>query len=151
MKILALDPGEKVGWATASLDDGGLAVDTHGISHLKDMALAIFRAVVEERRYDLVIYETWRLRRDKAMTFVGNEFPSVQFIGMVRLCCWLSNTKIVAQGPGVKQSTADAVLDAGHYPEIKKLIDGAPKRHDESHDVDALRHLVAWHWKKGSK
>lgn len=145
MKILVLDPGEKVGWATAQMTSDGLAVLDHGISHLKDTAMAVYDAVVERKTYSVVVCETWRLRPGSAKHFIGNDFPSVQFIGMVRLCCWLANVKYVGQSPSVK-STANQLLTAAHYPEIAELIAKAPAAHDQSHDTDALRHLVAYHW-----
>lgn len=171
LSVLALDPGDKTGWAVGTVDpdhyqpifpdelsavtagDLGdtiqtmpvLTVEKHGISHLKDMALACHKAIVLEDRYDVVIYETWRLAKGKAMAMSGSDFQPSQFIGMVRLCCWLNpRVKVVAQPPKAK-ATADKILPK-LYPEIQDLIDKAPKAHDESHDTDALRHLAKWHW-----
>lgn len=164
MRILSLDPGEKVGWAVAELDEDSLVpfvlhpesaepvtfaapelkIINHGISHLKDMALAVHKKI---DTYDVMIYETWRLRGSSAKAMIGNDFPSVQFIGMVRLACWLSpGTQIVDQSPATK-STADRVIPL-LYPEIAKRIAAAPKAHDESHDTDALRHLAKWHYSR---
>jgi hypothetical protein len=149
VKILALDPGERVGWATATVDGPHheLVIEDHGIARLRDMAMAVYRAVVTEDKYDVVIYETWRLRANKARQFAGNDFPSVQFIGMVRLACWLNpRVKLASQGPSIK-STADKVIP-NQYPDVARRIDNAPAAHDESHDTDALRHIAFYHWSK---
>ena len=168
-RIIWLDPGEKVGWATATLDHDHyvpcfpetpehpydvviqtmptLTIEKHGISHLKDMALALHRAVVLEDKYDVVGYESWRLATGKAKQLGGNDMQSSQFIGMVRLCAWLNpRVKIVDQAPAAMK-TADKIIPS-LYPEIHELIKKAPKSHDESHDTSALRHLAKWHWDK---
>lgn len=163
MRILVLDPGEKVGWATATLDpdvlvplplESGdviqtmpeLTVTKTGISALKPMALATYKALVTEDKYDLVIYETWRLAKGLATKFAGSDFPSVQFIGMVRLACWLNGGVKVAPQPPANMRAIDPVLPK-LYPEIHRLIQAAPASHDESHDTSALRHLAFWHFK----
>lgn len=159
MRILALDPGERVGWAVGEVDEDeftvlpntdnlavpALKVVNHGISELKPMALAAYRSVKDDDKYDVVIYETFKLSGAKARFLVGSEFPTVQFIGMVRLACWLNpRVKVVSQSPAMK-STADKVIPA-FYADINQRIADAPKAHDESHDTDALRHLAKWHW-----
>src|SRR4051812_11884394 len=67
LHVIALDPGERVGWARARVNPDGTWDDmTHGITALKDMALALHKNVT---KYDVVIYETWRLRADEARKF----------------------------------------------------------------------------------
>jgi hypothetical protein len=147
VRVLALDPGERVGWATGVIDTGAepfLEVSNHGISFLKDMALKLHEVA---GNYDVIVYETWRLRPNKAKAFIGNEFLSSQFIGMVRLCCWLNpGVKIVPQGPNTK-STADRYI-AHHQPDIQRRLDAMPKAHDDGHDGDALRHLAFYYYDK---
>lgn len=157
LRVLAMDPGERVGWATGWIELPGdstphdhevseptLTIDTHGISFLKDMALKLHTVAQE---YDVIVYETWRLRADKARSFIGSEFLSSQFIGMVRLCAWLSpHTTLVPQGPGTKK-TADKYI-AAHQPDIQRRLDALPKNHDDGHDGDALRHLAFFFFNK---
>lgn len=160
MRILALDPGERVGWAVAECDDEllvpwhiseevtvaapELRIVNHGISFLKDMALAVHDRAFS---YNHVVYETWRLQANKARTFAGSDFPSVQFIGMVRMACWLNPTVTIhSQSPSTK-STADRVIPL-LYPDIDGRIKAAPAAHDDSHDTDALRHLAYWHYRR---
>jgi hypothetical protein len=139
LDVIALDPGNKVGWARATVEpDGTWTGLEHGIHHLKDMALALDRKVSD---YDAVVCETWRLRPAKARAFAGSDFPSVQFIGMVRLGCWRENVRYYPQDPSIK-STADKSAP----PWLKEIIDNEPGTHDDGHNVDALRHLWFWTW-----
>lgn len=151
MRVLALDPGERVGWARADVDDSGTWDDfRHGITPLRDMAMAVHRALTDHDgydvramapQYDVVVVEDWRLYPHLAKSMIGSSFPSVQFIGMVRLSCWLSNTKIVTQGAGIK-TTADKMMAKVH-PDLYELVT-RPVAHDDGHDQDAIRHLFYW-------
>lgn len=149
MRVLALDPGEKVGYARADVDTatGEWTDFRHGITPLKDMALAVYDALVwhdyttempGEPRYDLVIMEDWRLRPVEAKTLIGSSFPSVQFIGMCKMACWLANVPFVMQGASLKV-TADKTMKALR-PELYDLVT-RPVSHDNGHDLDAIRHL----------
>lgn len=146
MRVLALDPGERVGWARADIaEDGTWSEFRHGITPLWDMALAVHSSLLvhgayDDPRpdYDVVVMEDWRLYPHMAQQFVGSAFPSVQFIGAVRLCCRLSGTKLVMQGASVKK-TADKTLQKLR-PELHELVT-RPIKHDDGHDLDAIRHL----------
>ncbi len=149
LSVLALDPGERVGWARAGVAPDGEWYDVrHGITPLRDMAVAIHGTLCPDpddpviAYYDVVVMEDWRLYPHMAKTMVGSSFPSVQFVGMVRLCCWLNPAvKLVTQGAGIK-STADKTM-AKLRPELFATVTN-PRAHDDAHDMDALRHL--WHW-----
>jgi hypothetical protein len=152
LRVLALDPGERVGWARADVDPAGNWSDMrHGITPLRDMALSMNRALVRVPEhgpsYDLVIIEDWRLYPHMAQSMVGSSFPSVQFIGMVKLCCWLSGTKLVTQGASIK-STADKTMKVLR-PELYEIVT-RPVAHDAGHDQDALRHLFFWTYRNTS-
>lgn len=141
MKVLALDPGEKVGWARGIIVDGVLDESTvvHGINHLKDMALKLHDQI---HNYDLVIYESFRLYPGAAKSMVGSDFPTAQFVGMVRLCAWANpNVDLVVQGATIKKTALKTAPDW-----LQSIISNAPKAHDDAHDVDALLHLWHWYW-----
>lgn len=152
MRVLALDPGERVGWARADIaDDGSWSDLRHGITPLRDMAVAVHRSLVDATWqdvhpavYDVVVMEDWRLYPGNAKSMVGSSFPSVQFVGMVRLCCWLSGTKLVMQG-AVTKKTADKTA-ARLRPDLYELVT-RPISHDDGHDQDALRHLWFYTYK----
>jgi hypothetical protein len=142
IRVLALDPGERVGWARADIaPDGEWSHLRHGITPLRDMALKIHTAMQHDD-YDVVIVEDWRLYPHMAQTFINSNFPSVQFIGMVKLCCWVGGTKYVTQGASIKK-IADKTMPAELHEKVNTL--GA---HDDLHDMDALRHLWFYTWKE---
>jgi len=142
LNVLALDPGEKVGWARAVVLPNAEWLDLrHGIHHLKDMALALGRSAV---RYDVVIYETWRLYPSMAKSMVGSDFQTSQFIGMVRYLTWINpRVKLVSQGASIKKTADKTAPDW-----LQEIIDNEPASHDDGHNVDALRHLWFWTWEK---
>lgn len=150
MKVLAIDPGERVGWAVGEvgcLDVGDdpavgqhLSVLTHGITALKPFALKLFEAIAG---YDVVVYETYRISANHVKHHIGSDVPTLQLIGMIRAAAWLHPAvKIVGQGPAIKK-TADKTMPA----DLAERIAALPAAHDDSHDGDALRHLWHWHWK----
>lgn len=158
MRVLALDPGEKVGWARADItEDGAWWSDLrHGITPLRDMALAVYNALIEHdydpvsacvvtypSEYDLIVCEDFRLSQVGAKTSIGSTLPTVQFIGMVRLCCWVSGVELVMQSPKIK-TTADKTMK-GLRPKLYATAT-RPVAHDAGHDQDALRHLWHWYW-----
>lgn len=150
MRVLSLDPGEKVGWARADVSPTGEWSDLrHGITPLRDMAIAVHDALhkypgLEASDYDLVICEDWRLYPHMANQFVGSSFPSVRFIGAVELACWVSGTKLRMQGARIKKATLPpmAKLD----PELHAKVTRAGA-HDDLHDMDAILHLWHYCWK----
>ena len=142
MRVLALDPGEKVGWASVDVETGQLWEDArwqHGIWKLREGAEWVLATAHE---YDRIVYETWRLRPDFALKAVGSDFPSVQFVGMIRLAAWNAGVKLSPQAP-LKMSTARKTLP----PVLQDIVDREPARHDDSHNVSAILHLWYWLWK----
>lgn len=151
MRVLSLDPGESVGWARADINEAGEWSDVrHGITPLRDMAIAVHDKVSGpdggphgDGGYELVVIEDWSLFPDMAKTFIGSRFPAVQFIGAVKLACWVSGTKLVIQQPAQKKPTLAAMkkLDPDLYAKVTRGV-----RHDDGHDLDALIHLFRWTW-----
>lgn len=167
MKALAIDPGERVGWARGEVVDGVrmmrgtnacsphigeletiptepcklLRVEDHGITKLWPFAVKLGKVFAD---YDVVIYETWRLRATMAKKFIGNDFQPVQLIGVIRYLHHIHpHVKLVSQGPAIK-STAEKTVP----PDLRARLDALPKAHDECHDYDALLHLHHWFWKR---
>lgn len=143
MKVIAIDPGQRVGWATGVVTGMpvNLTIANHGIHHLKDFALKLGESFTN---YDVVIYETWRLSAVHARKMVGDDMQSSQLIGVIRYLSWIHpEVQIVSQGPAVKATANRTMPD-----DIRKIIDGLPKSHDDSHDGDAIRHLYHWYWSK---
>jgi hypothetical protein len=150
LNVIAIDPGERVGWSTAEYqpdspelgpDRTGLFLVNHGISQLKPFALKLAESI---HKYDVVIYEKYVLfGGERGLAQIGGEIPTAQLVGMIRLLAWQHDKKLVSQAPKIK-ATADKVAKGV----FKELIEGESKTHDDAHDIDAIRHLVYWHWKK---
>jgi hypothetical protein len=141
VKILAIDPGERVGWATGEVLDGELTVKTHGITALRDFAIKLAESF---GNYDVVVYETWRLTQKGARVSIGSDMQSSQLVGMIRLLAWLNpKVKLVSQPPAAK-STAERTLPEWLREKIAKL----PKAHDDAHDGDALLHIWKFYWER---
>lgn len=150
-KVLVLDPGEKVGWARAEVDDlGNWSNVNHGITPLWTMADAIAKAQqvrddANWANYDVIVCEAWRLYGSHAKTMIGSEFPSVQFIGAVKLVCRLTQTEYVSQ-PASDKKVGLARLEVD-YPDYYELATRAVA-HDDGHDQDALMHLAKYSFTK---
>lgn len=147
MRVLAIDPGERVGWAVGEVSEdkrdalGGpeLVVFNHGISSLKDFALKLHEVAGD---YDVIVFEDYRISAAKLRAHTGSNVPTIQLIGMIRLCAWLNpKVKLVTQY-NTQKKTADRTM-----PEwLRERIAGLPAAHDDAHDGDALRHLWFWFW-----
>jgi hypothetical protein len=155
-RILALDPGDRVGWARADVaDDGTWTNLRHGITDLKPMALNVHHALDQYSgqhagpEYDRIVIERWALYAHKAKVMIGSEIPSAQFIGAVKLSCWLANVPIVMQGASLVNSNKPGVLSTAEAsmkklrPELFEMVT-QPGAHDEQHDLVALKHLWIW-------
>lgn len=147
MRLLAIDPGELVGWAVGSTaQTGELQLGFHGITPLKEFAVKLADAF---DHYDVVIYETYRLIRAKNRE--GSEMPTSQLIGMIRLLGWLHpEVKLVRQTPNNKNSINKVIASSDHT-KFKELIARESGTHDDAHDIDAIRHLYYYWWKQHVK
>lgn len=149
MKVLALDPGDRVGWARADIaEDGSWSDLRHGIAELKPMAFKVDKTV-GACAYDAVVCEEWRLYSHMARHMVGSEIPSAQFIGMVKLACWKSGTPLVMQFARQVNSNRPGVLSPAEAsmkrlrPELFEMV-MQPGAHDDLHDMVAIKHLWAY-------
>lgn len=146
-RLLAIDPGELVGWAVGSTAQSGeLALLRHGITPLKEFAVKLESAF---STYDVVIYEKYGLVKSRNRE--GSEMPTIQLIGMIRLLSWINpDVTLVKQSPSLKR-TADKAIAAGDSDDFKNLIARESGVHDDAHDIDAIRHLYYWWWKQRVK
>lgn len=168
-RILVLDPGERVGWNTATVQpDGTLEILDYGILPVKVAALALHgvdRSVgplwcasgeasngAGVFHFNRLIYETWILTRTGAAVSVGSDMVSSQFVGILRLAKWLHpNAVALTPQPPKDMSTGRLALrNADRIPEygrIADIIERAPGSHDDSHYVSSLLHTVKYHFK----
>lgn len=155
MRVLALDPGQRVGWATAETvvrdqEPAELRVLGHGIWPIRNAALQVHNLVVTQDCIDVVVYEKWLLTTRGARVLVGDDMQSSQFIGAVRLCCWLNPRVKVTPQPARRDYPYRRSLTCGH-PAAQDILDRLaklPKAHDEAHDGSALQHLWDWFFER---
>lgn len=133
MKTLAIDPGERVGWARGNVLPSGLEIMGQGVTPLKDFAMKLFTSISD---YDVVVYESWRLYPAAAKAMIGNDMQPSQLVGMIRMMGWLHpSVKMVVQGANIKRTACKTMPDW--------LVERMG-RSNEQHDQDALMHL--WHY-----
>lgn len=157
-RVIAIDPGERVGWAHGVMyahgearhpdqvdPDPGCELTGHGITPLKDFAMKFHEVA---GKYDTVIFEPYRIAAGKFKAHVGSDVPTLQLVGMIRLSCWLNpKVKVVSSGPGNKATGRKYA--AAHLPEISQIIEAAlATDHDSGHDGDAVMHLVNYFFKE---
>jgi hypothetical protein len=151
MKVLAIDPGERVGWAhgvihTFSTEGPAsefptLEITGHGITVAKPFILKLAQVMGD---YDVVVYERWALAAGMAKKLAGSEMATSQVVGQIRYLSWVTpGVTLVGQWP------ADMKTARKTAPrEILDIIDSLPGAHDDSHDESALLHLWRYFQKR---
>lgn len=151
-RVIALDPGERTGWASALVSENRISELQHGVLPQKEMAfqLAEWQAVgpigkddyppeASERAFDVIVWETWRPRpKAGSMAWIqGDALLSAQHVGQIRFIGWLSGAKLVGHGPEKK-----TVALASMTGVLRARMEDCP----EQHDADALLHLWLYAW-----
>lgn len=138
-RVLVIDPGERVGWARCTIEDGLITPDSvvQGVHPLMDFAVKLSSSVTN---YDTLVYETWRLRPDMAKKMIGNDFQPAQLIGMVRLLAWTNPPiRLKSLEPSVKSTGRKVMPD---------FLSERLEHSSEEHDKDALDLLSFYWWEK---
>lgn len=133
-RIMAVDPGEMTGWAIGTLTDGSLVIDQYGYDPWKVYAINLANVQKGENPFDIIVYESWRLRPQNAKQLVGSDFPSSQCIGAIKISAWTSGATLATSEPAYK-------------PVIDRQMGGTdylPKRDTVEHYRDAIRH-ICWY------
>ncbi len=151
MRVLALDPGERVGWAAGEIDTFSPSLDVlgHGMAYLKDAALAVHKALTcKQPRYDAVVVEWFHLTPKGARVLIGSPLLPSQFIGMVRMSCWLGGVPIYEQPPAAMSSARRSIKnDLPGAEQIREIVEAADAvSHDDGHDGSAALHLWQWYF-----
>lgn len=145
--VIALDPGERCGWATGLMGLDSLEVTGYGTLRLQDMALALAKAqdvrycgaarVTNARQYGRIVWESWRPRRQNgSMDWIENDrLLSAQLVGQIRLIAWMSGAETKEYSPTMKTG-----FQASMPPQLVELQELA----SEQHPQDALMHLWGW-------
>jgi hypothetical protein len=141
-RVVALDPGEKVGIAHARMSRGELEAPERLILPLEHAADWLWRYQLHPpRAFDVIVYETWVPRpRDGSMAWIqGDPLLSAQFVGMVRLIARRSSSRLKTYGPDRKRAWEGWIKTV--LPDAKH----SSATHDDDHDWDALLHLVGYY------
>jgi hypothetical protein len=152
MKWLWIDPGETVGWQTGLVlgtEEPRLQLLDHGNTASQPFLLTLLTAAV---KYDLIGYESYQIRQDKAQAHVGSHVPTLQVIGGIRLCAWEARRKrldgfprLVDRLPREKKTGLLAMPNYLTEEEQRAIRGALTGDHEDGHWADASLHAVAWH------
>jgi len=87
---------------------------------------------------DHIIFEEYRVRKNKAMAHVGSRLPTPETIGYIKTFCYRKGI------PWTAQRDVDVLGPAQKLFQIKM-----PSNHDNSHSVSAELHGRYWLWQNG--
>lgn len=141
ISIIAFDPGEMTGYATGTVEDGTLQVTSYGYDPWKVVLLRFMRDMLDSDtpKYGHVVYESWRLRPDKAHELIGSDLQSSQFIGGMKGTVWWCQAAL-------RKAVQLHTNEPGNKPSIDGWMEAAGKggylpKADKDHPKDAVRHL----------
>ena len=136
-EVIALDPGERTGYATAGMSRDLLVFRDYGTMQRREMALNLYNWQVRPpgRRFDVIAWEAWVPRRNEAgeMDWIeGDKLLSPRHVGHFELIAWLSGARTKEYGAEKKKHFQKSMA-----PQLVLLQRGA----SEQHPKDALMHL----------
>jgi len=129
-KVISIDPGEATGISISSKDEktGDWSIDFVDAVSKVDL----YKILENTENVDLVIYETYKLYADKAKAMIGNEFITVQIIGVIKYICEKRKIKCIQSATANKAFWSNEKLKKlGLYITI-------------DHKRDAIRHFLHW-------
>ena len=135
-RVLALDPGERVGMAWCRMSPDRMARVKTNVLPWVDCA----HWLVEHRHdFDVTVYETWIPRRiNGTMDWIeGDALISAQFVGQLKLAAWLGEQRLKSYGPINKEAFQSSM------PARLRRRQAASS---EQHDKDALMHLWGYYF-----
>lgn len=144
--VIALDPGQRTGWASARMDVDRFELIASGVKAQREMALWLAeqqgvafmnnpgRWEYVGREYDVLVWESWRpFLKNGSMDWIkGDRLLPAQHVGQIRLIAWLSGARGVEQEPSQKKPYLASL------PPALRALDAESS---EQHDQDARRHL----------
>ena len=156
--VIALDPGGRSGWASATMSEDRMVVTGGGVLRMDLMADWLAQAqgigpagggtlwdsgineweripVPRKPTFDVVVYESWKPRRDEQgrLDWIeGSDLLNAQHVGQVRWIALASGAKVVEQHPSDKPQALASM------PEAIRDLD---RFSNEQHDKDARMHL----------
>lgn len=143
IKVIAFDPGTSTGWATGYILDGQPVVTASGYGPWKDVALRYTKTMRNPTTcIPVVVYESFRLRKNEALKLAGSDFPVVQMIGIIKNEAWNAPKMVtlVTQEPSDKPTIDQMMGGTKNYLPPPASENGKSVEHER----DALRHL--WYY-----
>ena len=156
MKVIWIDPGETVGWATFRVDTKAPSIELldYGNTKLRPFAMKLLEVAHE---YDWICFETYAIRADKLKQHAGSTVPTLQLVGMIRLAQWEGQRRngtgfpqLDEQDPGFKKRGYGA-MKLWLPGEIELVDEALAGRHDDGHFGDAVMHAAAWFHERWGK
>lgn len=138
MRYLSFDPGGvHTGWA---FFDAGVLTD-YDVINCKNVAehSEILWVLLNKFQPQTVICESFLLRLSAASALIGNSFPTVERIGIIRLWCTLKKIPFIIQSPATAKE---------NVPNFVLKRNGLWVRN--RHAADAVRHGV-YYWRKKTR
>jgi len=134
-KVIAIDPGEQ-GHNGICIAKCGVKQDDWNITYInavdKHTLFRILETEFDKKINTFLIYETYRLYESKAKTQIGNEFETVQIIGVIKYICEKRGIPYIDSPTSNKAFFTDTRLKSmGLYIPI-------------DHKRDAIRHFLYW-------
>lgn len=132
-RIIAIDPGEATGYAIGRIDKKAkeFQIETWGHDPWRVFSMNYMNVMLGDNPFEIVVYESWRLRPEAAKPLIGSDFPAVQGIGVIKYGAWHRKAELCTTEPSYK-------------PIIDKQMGGKdylPERDTVEHYRDAFRHL----------
>jgi hypothetical protein len=127
-RVLAVDPGETVGWATfeeLDLQNAG----QFPIGNLEDLD-----TFVTDTRPDVMVIENYRVYASRAAQHVGSEVNTAQYIGILKFLGGMYQIPVTLQ----------MAHQAKGWVSDKRLHDLGLFQTGKRHANDAIRHGVYW-------
>lgn len=138
-RIIAIDPGEMTGWAIGRIGDDAFVIDTYGYSPWKQFCMNYMSVMDGDDPFEIVVYESWRLRKSSAMALIGSDMPSSQCIGIIKYGGWKHGAHMHTSEPAFKD-VIDKQMGGTDYLPVRDTVE---------HYRDAVRHFYWYAINKG--
>lgn len=138
--VLCLDPGQTTGWALFGqaqlIDQGQVETDLNPAimaEHIRDIQQRLLD--YGDLGLDLIVFEEYRVRGNKAKQHVGSEVITIQHIGAIKVAADMLDIPLRKQTAGQVKAFATDV----------KLRRWGLYQTGQRHANDAIRHGVYYH------
>lgn len=131
MKAFTIDPGNTTGGAIWVFNDTGL-YELQTVDEYKTRE-SLYQ-VLEDNKFDVIIYEAFRLYANKATAQIGSDFEAAQIIGVIKYLAEKQKTPAIEQMASTKAFWSnDRLKKMGLYV-------------TSDHRRDSIRHFLNWYY-----